>query len=232
MDNLDPIPAEVAKDLVDLVNSLAYLRKDSQVRYGQMKFDYLSLDAILGRVKMCEKFAAGFAVARSLEGVVQVRPVLTHISGYRLAGDALTYEEGKMQTQGKGPQIMGSVITYCKRYAIAAMLGIACDPDTDGTDQLPTPVQPRRQAPAPAPAPAPADDLDLDSPDNRPWTSAQATALTEIRLKLEQHQVDINAATMDTLGHIPWAKKGGVPTESEAADLLIALRAMLSDLDS
>lgn len=46
-----------------------------------------------------------------------------------------------MQTQGRSPQEVGSLTTYYKRYALAAVLGIATEEDDDGNAATHAPRQ-------------------------------------------------------------------------------------------
>ena len=101
----------------------------------------------------------GLSVSQVLEspenGVgVAVRTMLLHTSGQWIAsryvmpiGDKLT------------PQAMGSAITYARRYALSAIVGIAPDDDDDGNAASVTPAQqeaPTPPPPKPKPAPPPA----------------------------------------------------------------------------
>lgn len=54
------------------------------------------------------------------------------------------------------PKEFGSAITYARRYALSALLGIASEEDDDGDDApAPAPSKPRAQAPAPSGQPSP-----------------------------------------------------------------------------
>ena len=91
----------------------------------------------------------GLSVSQVLEspenGVgVAVRTMLLHSSGQWIAsryvmpiGDKLT------------PQAIGSAITYARRYALSAIVGIAPDDDDDGNAASVTPA--RQEAPTPPP---------------------------------------------------------------------------------
>jgi hypothetical protein len=75
---------------------------------------------------------------------VAVRTMLLHTSGQWIAsryvmpiGDKLT------------PQAIGSAITYARRYALSAIVGIAPDDDDDGNAASVTPA--RQEAPTPPP---------------------------------------------------------------------------------
>lgn len=74
-----------------------------------------------------------------------------------------------MPTDERGKSLMqvaGSAITYARRYALAAMLGVVADEDTDGSIQNDAP---RKSAvkPAPRPAEKPADSRGVMTPDEQ-----------------------------------------------------------------
>lgn len=60
------------------------------------------------------------------DGFVTIRTVLSHSSGEWIAS-VLTMPVTKRDAQG-----VGSAITYCRRYALAALVGVAPDDDDDG----------------------------------------------------------------------------------------------------
>ena len=57
---------------------------------------------------------------------VTVRTILAHASGEWIAGEL------SMRPAAKDPQSTGSALTYLRKYALAAMVGIAADDDDDG----------------------------------------------------------------------------------------------------
>ena len=68
----------------------------------------------------------GLSVLQLIEDGYSVRTVLLHSSGQWIASVA------KMNVTGNKPQDFGSAITYAKRYAFCAILGIVADDDEDG----------------------------------------------------------------------------------------------------
>ncbi len=83
---------------------------------------------------------------------VTVTTLLVHASGARLEG-ALT-----MTAKDASPQAIGSAITYARRYALMAMVGIAPE-DDDGEAAQPArtapAAEPRHETARPTPAPTP-----------------------------------------------------------------------------
>jgi len=132
--------------------------------------EYATLDDIIGAVrKPLANHGLSFVQLLENEGdVLTLRTVLIHESGQTLESTAII---------GKAPvnrgvnelQALGSGITYMKRYALAAMLGVATGGDTDGegADKKPTKQHPQKEAAPQKPAPTqkvtPADTMD-DSP--------------------------------------------------------------------
>jgi hypothetical protein len=76
---------------------------------------------------------------------VKVTTVLMHSSGEWIAGD-LT-----MAAQQNTPQAIGSTITYARRYALAAAVGVAPD-DDDGNAASGRPAPERAEQPEPTPS--------------------------------------------------------------------------------
>lgn len=98
----------------------------------------------------------------SAEGsTVTVTTLLMHASGEWLASELV------MTATKADPQGIGSAITYARRYALSAMVGVAPDDDDDGNDASHQQQQQARPAarqqksrPEPKPEPPPAQDID------------------------------------------------------------------------
>ena len=97
--------------------------RDKEVAVRTYSYKYAPLDAILAAVR--EPLATnGLAIAQLLEGADLVT-LLLHESGSTLtARTPLPPWEGVQQ--------YGSMVTYIRRYALTAMLGIATEDDDDG----------------------------------------------------------------------------------------------------
>lgn len=85
---------------------------------------------------------------------IGVETILMHSSGEWVASQISL---PTMEERGKSAaQVAGSIITYLRRYALAAALGIYADEDGDGhVPTPPKPARPRTAAPEPMPEPAP-----------------------------------------------------------------------------
>lgn len=116
-----------------------------------LKNKYASLGAVIeaARQPLAEN---GLSVAQLpvAEGDnIGVTTVLMHSSGEYIESTMyipLGDEKGKSIAQ-----VAGSVITYLRRYALASVLGIYADEDTDGSQPAPKQAA-KQEAPAPAPA--------------------------------------------------------------------------------
>lgn len=108
---------------------------NSKVSYGKTEFEYADLASILDTcLPVLHKH--GLAITQLVnEG--RITTILMHESGQCMSSDTL------YSTQGK-PQDQGSQITYMKRYALSAMLGIAAEEDKDGAQSAPAPVSKKK----------------------------------------------------------------------------------------
>ena len=96
---------------------------------GKYSFDYATFDAILALVRpaLAEQ---GLAFVQGLDNVDGKPFVVTRLS--HKSGEWIEASTPVVAAQGNGPQAFGSSITYAKRYALTAMLGISADEDDDG----------------------------------------------------------------------------------------------------
>jgi len=123
---------KITKALADFQANVDHPQKDTE-GYGYM---YAPLENVINTVKpTLEK--QGLAVTQSTvsEGEkVGVKTVLWHESGQYIEFDQLTLPRDDGQ-QRSGAQAAGSSITYARRYALSAALGIASEEDTDAAPQ-------------------------------------------------------------------------------------------------
>lgn len=108
------------------------------------------------------------------EGKLTLETVLLHSSGEERRS-RLTFPVGQQTPQG-----YGSALTYARRYALSAMVGIVADEDDDGNEASKPPQrQPLKTVPTPAPTPAPkAHKMRIED--------APAESFGELRLALER----------------------------------------------
>lgn len=132
---------------------------------GAYSYSYAPLDSILGAVRpVLAKH--GLALVQLLEDDGRgpaLRTELRHAEGGQLAGSF------PLLKVPESPQALGSLLTYLRRYAITAILGIATETDDDGQAGKGSERAKPRRRPKPAafkdpskePEPAPA----VDGPD-------------------------------------------------------------------
>lgn len=129
---LKEMKEEVATDLIELVNDMKDFQFNAHVNYklksgGTTKFDYVTLDAILNKVKENKNFAISLPLGTNEAGESALQVMLIHKSGYILLSD---YYELRVPKNGT-KQDEGSAITYTKRYALGSFLGLCTDQDND-----------------------------------------------------------------------------------------------------
>lgn len=139
MKGLENIQPEVAKDLIELVNSIKGLEKSSKVEYSvknkdggwtKKSFNYVPLDDILNKIKENNNFALLQPIGTDENGINGVKCVLIHKTGHVFETNTYPFntpESTKIQDEG-------AEITYRKRYSVGAFLGMATEEDTDGND--------------------------------------------------------------------------------------------------
>lgn len=131
--------------LVAANTDLTNPRKQSTAKAGTYSYTYADLASILDHVRPVLA-AHGLAVTQDVvmaEGRVQVFTLIHHVSGETRTYGPLVGRAGDSWQQ------LGSAITYARRYALTAALGIAGDDDTDAQD---VPVKPAQRTHSPAPA--------------------------------------------------------------------------------
>lgn len=108
---------------------------------SKIKYSYTPLEEIIAAVRkpLSENGLAFTQLIATIEGKTSIETVLGHISGEWIAG------EYAVIGQAANPQEMGSLITYGRRYALIAILGISTDEDTDAQDLLEGQKQPAKK---------------------------------------------------------------------------------------
>lgn len=94
---------------------------------GEYRYSYADLSDVLEVI----------TVPLAKEGVVVLQPIQWHDEGVVL--ETLVCGHGEqfrsvlpLELKGMQPQAVGSLLTYMRRYALTAMLGIAAEEDDDG----------------------------------------------------------------------------------------------------
>lgn len=104
--------------------------KNKTVKTGTFSFDYADLASILDQVRpVLAKH--GLAISQSIageHGSVTVTTILHHTSGESMQWGPLP------GPAGSDWKALGGAITYARRYALSAALGLAADDDKDAPD--------------------------------------------------------------------------------------------------
>lgn len=122
---------ELAKALAEAQGKFTFALKDSMADMGTKggRRKYADLQAVIEAVKP-HLAAAGLAVVQAPmpnPNGISLRTTLMHSSGQWIAGQI----DLPIDRMG-GIQGMGSALTYARRYALSALVGIAADEDDDG----------------------------------------------------------------------------------------------------
>lgn len=174
---------------------------------------YTSLPALLDAVRpvLAKHGLAVVQMPISEEGRVGVETLLLHASGQYLSSRVT------VTPQKADPQGAGSAITYCRRYALAACLGIGQD-DDDGNAASRAPAAKAAPPPARKAEPAPAS----ERPQNGTISEAQGKRLWAIAASRAQalEAVSRDEIVRDVLGRRGIEHTKEIPRE--AYDRIIA----------
>jgi len=121
-----PIEVQYASALVAAIGELSNVAKTAANPYFKSK--YAPLDAIIDATRPI-LLKHGLAISQTplfLEGTAGVQTTIIHSSGYSTTTTLL------LPLKDQSPQGVGGAITYARRYALAAVLGIASEDDDDG----------------------------------------------------------------------------------------------------
>ena len=129
-----PETGQIAAALVSALSKLRNPPRNRSVEVstrggGKYAFRYATLDKILDLARP----------VLAAEGLVLFQPISTNEKGGLVLVTRLLHRSGEwMETSiplpapGGDPQSFGSAVTYLRRYAVTALLGIASDEDDDG----------------------------------------------------------------------------------------------------
>lgn len=120
----------LAKALVKFQKDMPSVKKDSENPY--FKNRYASLAAIIDAIK--EPMAKhGLSYSQFPVGEDELETILMHESGEYLRARM------KMTPTDRKPQSVGSALTYARRYALGAILGLSTEEDDDANEASRTP---------------------------------------------------------------------------------------------
>ena len=112
---------EIAAALAAAQGQFTGVSKDSSVNTGKYGYRYADLASYLDAIRQ-PMAANGLAIVQSPEidnDRVTVTTMIVHASGQWLLSQL------SMGVSDSRPQTLGGIITYCRRYALTAMLNLA-----------------------------------------------------------------------------------------------------------
>lgn len=119
----------IYKALADFQQEVPVILKDTQ-GYG---YNYADWPTILDTINpLMAKHGLGFTQAiNTIEGVPVVQTTIFHVESGEEITSVTPIPQG-VELKGMNVfQVLGSAITYIKRYALSSMLGLVTDKDTD-----------------------------------------------------------------------------------------------------
>jgi hypothetical protein len=148
--SIGSLAAALAKAQIELVNPeksmVATIRPDGKGG-GEQIFRYAPLSSGLDIVRKTlgkHEIAAVQATAIDhVAGIVSVTTRLCHSSGEWISSDWPVCSLDEMTS----PKRMGAALTYARRYALFALVGIAGEDDLDAPDLVPTPTEAGKEKP-------------------------------------------------------------------------------------
>lgn len=137
--NFTPTISELATALARFQGIVKQPLKNKEVKYGTTKFKYADLAQCIecAREPLSKN---GLSVVQLIEDNAAVTTILMHQSGEFISSTFAIPISGR-------PQDYGSAITYLKRYAYCAILGIVADDDDNA--QVAAALQEKQGTPAP-----------------------------------------------------------------------------------
>ena len=144
---------ELAAALAKAQGAITTAAKDKTNPF--LKSSYADLASVMAAAR-AHLSANGLAVIQTAETTdagVSVTTMLAHASGQWISG-TMSMEAGEERGKSSA-QVLGSIVTYLRRYGYMAITGVVADDDDDGNAATgrPTQTQPAPKAEAPKPAP-------------------------------------------------------------------------------
>lgn len=173
--------AEITKALIQAMRAFKPAVKDSENPHFRSKF--VSLEGVYDAVRdaLLDNGIASVQPTKIVDGKTVLVTKLLHTSGEWLSG------EYPVNAVKQDPQGEGSAMTYARRYALMAMVGIAPE-DDDGNAASAQPNRPARSR-----APRPVSEAELPAVN---WDALMDMANTRVQLK----RIGDDLATSDITG--------------------------------
>lgn len=130
----------------------ALCKAQSQIRAAEMnatnpflKNKYADLGSVIEAIRPAMT-ANGLSVSQLVGGdgsAISLNTIIMHESGEYIS-EVITFPLGEEKGRSLA-QSAGAIVTYLRRYALSAMLGVYADEDTDGASNGNKPIQPAQQ---------------------------------------------------------------------------------------
>ena len=130
---VDAPPYSLAAALVAALADLTVVGKGHTADAGSYKYDYADLADVVRftRPVLASHGLVALTPVGAHEGGLACTVMLLHASGERMEFDPFPFPHGR------DAQATGSMVTYHRRYALSAALGIATGDDDDGASAAP-----------------------------------------------------------------------------------------------
>lgn len=123
----------IAESLVTFSHHVGAITKDATNPFFKSK--YATLGNILESIKE-PLLQAGLIFTQHPDGEDSLTTILIDVDSGEFLQSTYNIKPAK-----NDPQALGSAITYARRYALSAILGLNCDADDDGNSATPKPVK-------------------------------------------------------------------------------------------
>lgn len=121
---------ELSKALTAFQKAAPPIEKDKEAKIGSYSYKYADLASIWNKIRgvLADNGLSVVQSPSSFQGEQSLTTMVAHESGQ--------YVEDTMSLKvvQETPQGQGSAITYARRYALSAMLGLVADDDNDARD--------------------------------------------------------------------------------------------------
>ena len=195
--------------------SVEQIRKDKKAMAGSYSYAYADLGGILATVRPALA-ANGLAVMQALGNANDGRPTITTTLMHEGGHSERSTFAFPAQTDA---QRLGSWVSYIRRYALCAMLGVVAEDDDDGAyASQPPPARAAKKAPAKAPAKAPS---------NGEITAPQVKALSAAATAAGLTDEDVAAIMREQYGLADGSRKG--LRKDQASKLIESLTTLVDE---
>lgn len=128
----------LAQALVAALSELMVVEADQHADAGTYGYDYANIQGVVKTTRpvLAEHGIVALTPLHSLGTGPACSVVLIHTSGERMDFGPFPFP------QGRDAQATGSMVTYHRRYALVAALGMAAGKDDDGASALPREPEP------------------------------------------------------------------------------------------